>query len=91
MMSFYASAGLRFWVLLSNSVLKSWLTFVIWFNSTIPWRTVCDHNKSRYSGVPWTTCTLHGKDLTALIVFHHRIQCFKKNQLQGKSEVKFVD
>ena len=66
---------------------------MIWFNynSAIPGRTVCDHNQSRYSGVPWTTRTLRGKDLTVHIVFHHRIQCFKKNQLQGKSEVKVVD
>ena len=66
---------------------------MIWFNynSAIPGRTVCDHNQSRFSGVPWTTRTLHGKDLTMFIVFDHRIQCFKKNQLQGKSEVKVVD
>ena len=60
---------------------------MIWFNynSAIPGpppgRTVCDHNQSCYSGVAWT---VH-------IVIHHRIQCFKKNQLQGKAEVKAVD
>ena len=31
------------------------------------------------------------QDLTVHIVFHHRIQYFKKNQLQGKSKVKIVD